>query len=337
MKHLHRIKNNRFLQVGVILLIVAFVFLYFEQQKKYIQVVMTDTYAATPSKELSGFEQKDGWQGNYSYDEGRAVEGKTSITFSSWYGKENTITLTKEVALAGYRHGYLMVFIKDADQLKNMQSFDLELSGGPDKQSTISLLKGLSVGWNRVTFIVPPWDTLTAIHFHMVSQPNTIAESNLDRMWLEKNSPDIATIFTNTSNTLSIRTIGNRTYLFADPTNPTTYTIAKPSTIRSGQVTIGLIAERSDKVDLSINGTTMHLTGANMQTCMGKQLKKFTGANDYYMYLRAIVKNGNVTYSVSNNDVDYETCGTAPKTNNEGVRLMFKGSYLIDSVQMEYN
>ena len=79
------------LQVGVLLFICGTFLFILEQQKKFVTIDFSKRYAKNKTIELAGFEEGERWQGNYSYDSQRVLEGKSSITLSSWYGKENSI------------------------------------------------------------------------------------------------------------------------------------------------------------------------------------------------------------------------------------------------------
>jgi len=335
--HLRKLKNNHILQGGIIILIIACVFWYFESQKKYIHLSMSEQYAPQATKEFSGFEEHDGWQGNYSFDTGRAMEGKTSMTFTSWYGKESTITLMREIELKGYKRGTIMVFVKDTAQLRAVDKLYLELYEGSEKKYTTALTTGLKAGWNTVTFTLPDLERINVVKLHIMSKPAVIAEINLDRLWFAKESIDTIPSFDGAHAQMSIRTLGNRTYLFVSPSSKQRYSLLNPPRMRGGSVTVGVIAERSGTIGLGVNGTTMQLMGGSHTTCMGRQLKKVSGADDYYIFLRATIDHNAITYSVSNNDVDYEICGTVKRQTNDGPSLVVQGSYLIDSIDAEYN
>ena len=93
MKRLQTFKRYKplLLQIGILLLILSIVIFFFAQKKQYINIDFSKLYEKNKTIELSGFEEGEPWEGNYSYDTERVMEGNTSITLTSWYAKENNI------------------------------------------------------------------------------------------------------------------------------------------------------------------------------------------------------------------------------------------------------
>lgn len=340
-----RIRKNKLLQGGILLLIVAAVVFFFENQKSFVHTDFSQKFFNYKTKEVSLFEIGDGWRGNFTYDTERAVEGKTSMILTSWYGAKSEVTLTKTIPLDSYSKGYVLIFVKDKTELGKMKDVYLELKEGPEQAQLIPLLKELKVGWNRVAFMVPNWKQLTSLSIGIESQPQTIAEINIDRMWIENTDAYTKELVTQKPTWLSLRTIGERTYLYSFSPEVASYTLANPSVIRSGTITIGIIPERAKTIRLGLNGTDVHVSGDNMKTCtvnansktvIRKLLSETSGSNDYYVFLRAVVKGNFVTYSISNNGLDFEECGTAGRARKEPITLSLDGSYLIDGIQAEY-
>jgi len=340
-----RLKKNKILQGGILLLIVAAVVFFFENQTSFVQIDFSQKYFNHKTKEVSLFEIGDGWRGNFTFDTERAVEGKTSMTLTSWFGAKSEVTLTKTIPLDSYSKGYVLIFVKDTKALGNMKDVYLELKEGPERVQLMPLLKELKVGWNRVAFMVPNWKQLTSLAIGIESQPQTIAEINIDRMWIENTDAYTKELITQKPVWLSLRTIGERTYLYSFSPEVVAYTLANPSKMRSGTITVGIIPERAKTIRLGLNGTDVYVSGDNMKTCtvnangktvVRKLLSETSGSNDYYVFLRAIVKGNSVTYSISNNGLDFEECGRADRIRKESITLSLDGSYLIDSIQAEY-
>lgn len=340
-----RIRNSKVLQGGLLLLIIGCVFLFFENQKKYTQTDFSKRYFDNQTKEVSLFEIGDGWRGNFSYDTERAVEGKTSMTLTSWYGKESAVELTKTIPLDGYTKGYILVFVKNKDELRMIKNMYLELSDNLKHKLTIPLEKNLTAGWNRVPFVVPAWKNIEHVKLGIVSAAQTIAEVNVDRLWIENTDSYTKDLITEKPKWLSLRTIGQRTYLYSFSPSPASYILADPQFLRSGTITASLIPERSKSITFGLNGTRIVIAGTDMKTCnayagnnaiVRKILTKTSAMNDFYVFLRATVKGDTITYDVSNNGIDYEQCASLKRGGKTRVELTLDGSYLVDGVQAEY-
>jgi hypothetical protein len=333
-------------QVGVLLFICALFIYFIEQRKQFISIDFSKHYTNNKTIELAGFEEGERWQGNYSYDSERVMEGKSSITLSSWYGKENSIESTQDTVLPSeYSKGYLSVYVADKKDIESLASLSLSLMGTNDQKKEYTLTPLIQVGWNRIAIQIPLWKRVTKKVFTVVSKPGTIAEVNLDRLWVENTSIYTSDIFPTKSQSLSLRTIGTRTYLFSASSTGEDYVISSPSTLQRGSVTISLIPEHAREIRLSLNGTSFKLGGRNMNECFlfknnnldtTKILQKTSGKDDLYVFLKAETQKGNIIYSLSNNGVDYEVCGTLPSTQRTHIQLSLQGSYLIDSYSAEY-
>lgn len=334
------------LQVGILFFVFAVVFFVLEQRKQFVSVDFSKHYAQNKTIELSGFETGEGWQGNYSYDTKRVLEGKSSITFSSWYGKKNSIQKNQTTVIpSGYTNGYISIFVKDKQTLSNLSSFTLDLAGQKDEKKQYPLTSSLQLGWNRVAVTFPDWKKITKISFTILSKPETIVEVNMDRFWIENTTIYTSDIFSTQNKFVSLRTIGNRTYLFSASTVPETYTAVTPSAIRKGSVTVALIPEHAKEAVLALNNTSMKITGENMSTCLlsandsttlNKNLQTASGKDDLYLFMRAQLQNGKVVYSLSNNGVDFEQCGSVGSSMVKPIQLTLTGSYLIDSFSADY-
>ncbi len=340
-----RIEKNKLLQGGILLLIIAAVVFYFENQKVFVNTDFSQKYFYHKTKELSLFEIGDGWRGNFTFDTERAVEGKTSMTLTSWYGAKSEVMLTKTIPLELYTKGYVLIFVKNKQELAKIKNISLELKEGSNNSKTYPFLKDISPGWNRVAFLVPDWKQITDVTFSIEAQPQTIAEINIDRMWLENTDVYSKDLVSEKPTWLSLRTIGQRTYLYSFSPERITYMLSKPNHMRNGTVTVGIIPERAKEIQLGINGTNVQIGSNNMKTCVvnasGKQvvhkiLKDTSGANDLYVFLRATLKGNTIAYAISNNGLDFEECGTTMRTRKEPLSISLNGSYLIDGIQAEY-
>jgi len=332
-------------QIGILLFICALFVFFLEQQKKFITVDISKRYENNKTIELSGFEQSENWQGNYSYDSGRVLEGKTSLTLTSWYGKETTIEKESRYSLRdGYTKGYISLFIPDKEKLNALTSLKLELMSEKQKQE-YDITSQLNTGWNRAVVVVPAWKYITTIKFSITSKIGVITEVNLDRFWIENSTSYTADIVESKSKALSLRTIGERTYLFITSTQLETFRFVDPEKINRGSVTISLIPEHTKKIRFSVNGTVLEIDGVNPNTCVlyenKKSIRKTSlglskALDNLYVFIKAELKNGKILYSISNNGVTYEQCGMLSQSTNTPIELGLQGSYLIDSYSVEY-
>jgi len=334
------------LQVGILLLLISLALFILEQQKQFITIDFSKHYSANKTIELAGFEEGEQWRGNFSYDSERAFEGKSSITFSSWYGAKNSITNEEVINLtAGYAKGYISVFIADKKKLSSIDSLQLVLSESIDKKKEYDLTPLLQVGWNRIPVVIPNWKKITNQSFAISSKPGEIAEVNLDRFWIENTSIYTSDVLTTKSQSISLRTIGERTYVFFASPNEESFAFNSPQSINKGSTTISLIPEHAKRVILSLNSTSMQIGGKNMSQCIlfkdkteesEKVLKATSASNSLYVFLKAEIKNGAVSFSLSNNGIDFEQCGTVKSSEKKPIQLTLQGSYLIDSYSAEY-
>lgn len=334
------------MQVGIFFLILSFAFFIFEQRKQFVSVDFSKHYQNNKTIELAGFEESERWQGNYSYDSERVMEGKSSITLSSWYGKENSIQNNQvSVIPPGYTNGYLSVYIVDKQTLSSLVSFSLELAGEKDQKKDYAFTPLVHVGWNRIAVALPVWKKITGRQFSAVSKPGTIAEVNLDRFWIENTTVYNSDIFSAHSKSLSLRTIGERTYLFSASPVLEQYFLNTPSLMRKGSLTISLIPEHGKEMLLSLNNTSMRIVEKNMNECLlykgdrlatTKVLQAASGKDNLYVFLRAELQNGTIAYSLSNNGINFESCGAVAASGKKPIQLSLRGSYLIDSYSAEY-
>lgn len=334
------------LQVGILILLISIGFFIVEQQKKFVTVDFSKHYAQNKTIEISGFEEGELWQGNFSYDSQRALEGKSSITLSSWYGKENSIQSSKNTVIPpGYTNGYISLYIADKQKLASLQSLSLHLVGDSNKKKEYVLTSEIHVGWNRIPISIPSWKNINQRSFSVVSKPGEIAEVNLDRFWVENTTAYTSDLFSTRGQSLSLRTIGDRTYLFSSSTFLDSYQLVNPSVIKRGELVLSLIPEHAKEMQLSLNGTTMKITGPNMDECLlyeksdkksVRKLQTTSGKDNIYVFLKVVVQNNKLAYSLSNNGVDFESCGVIAYSQAKPVRLLLNGSYLIDSYSAEY-
>ena len=334
------------LQVGILLLILSTALFVLEQRKQFVSIDFSKRYQQNKTIELSGFEEGERWQGNYSYDSVRVFEGNSSITLSSWYGKENSIQKNQDTTLPqGYTNGYVSLYVADKQNLSSIVSISLKLVGEKNQEKEYVLAPMVQLGWNRIAIPMPSWKKITGESFSILSKPETIAEVNLDRFWIENASVYISDIFSTRNQSLSLRTIGDRTYLFSSSPLLESYIFNTPSMIKKGFITVSLIPEHVKEMLLSLNGTSMKITGENMDECflnknddkpIKKVLKKTAGKNNLYVFMKADIQNGTVVYSLSNNGVDFESCGTVTSSRIQPIQLSLQGSCLIDSYSAEY-
>lgn len=332
-------------QVGILLFIVAIFLFVLEQQKRYITIDFSKRYTSNKTIELSGFEQEENWQGNYSYDSERVMEGKSSIIFTSWYGKETVIQKERKYDLKqGYAKGYASLYVADKEKIKALTVLKLALHSGKQKKE-YDLRPQLIVGWNRIPFAVPAWNTITNMSFRIVSKENAITEVGLDRLWIENSAEYKTDVVDSSSDSLSLRTIGDRTYLFLAAPTMETLQFKEPQKIKKGIVTISFIPEHTQKIVFGLNDTAMEISGNRMDTCtlteQGAVAKKYNLANnkapnDMYVFVQAELRKDKILYSLSNNGVTYEQCGIVTSHTTSPVKLSLLGSYLIDSYSVEY-
>ena len=74
----------------------------------------------------------------------------------------------------------------------------------------------------------------------------------------------------------------------------------------------------------------------NNDTPAKKILQTSSGKNDLYVFMKGELSGGKITYSISNNGINYEVCGTAQMGQQGLIHLSLQGSYLIDSYAVEY-
>jgi hypothetical protein len=335
-----------FLQVGILLFIIAVFFFILEQQKQFFTVDFSKQYKSNKTVELAGFEEGELWRGNYSYDSERVLEGKSSIIFSSWYGALNSITRDEIIKLSdGYTKGYISLFVFDKKNLDAIDTFKLILSDGEKQDKEFDLTPLLHVGWNRVPVVVPTWKKIGSISLSITSKAGEIAEVNLDRFWIENTSQYTSEILVSKSQSLSLRTIGERTYLYSASPSLEDYMFITPTSIQKGSVTVSLIPEHAKQLQLAVGGTTMRLLGKNFNECTllknndaiaTKTLHSTSGKNDLYVFVKAEFQGKNISYSISNNGVDYEECGVVQSVQKTPIHLFLQGSYLLDSYAVEY-
>ncbi len=334
------------LQVGVLLFITAICISFLEQQKKFLTVDFSKQYGANKTIEVSGFEEGEQWRGNFSHDSSRVFEGKSSITFSSWYGVQNTIFRELPVALKnGYNKGYVSIYVADKKKLSSIESFVLELSDASKQTKTYTLTTQLAEGWNRVPLILPNWKSLNTVSFSLISKKGAIAEINLDRFWIENTTAYATDVFSTESQTMSLRTLGERTYLFSTSTTDSSYILTRPTSIKKGSVVVSIIPEHGKALALSMNGTAMKIGGAHMNECSlwsdryaGRKinLASVSAKDDVYIFLKGEIAGQEIHYFVSNNGVDFESCGAVKRGIQTPISVSLKGAYLIDSLTVEY-
>ncbi len=336
-------KNKTTGFVVVALLAMIALFYLSSSQKKIGTVDFTAKYKQMSPIELAGFEQGEGWQGNFTYDNGQVLEGNTSIVFTSWYGKENVISRQKQFDVKGYQNGYLLLFVKNKEQLNALTSFTLTFQNNKNEKKTFPL-SHLTTGWNRLAFTLPNWEKITSIEFSITSSPLLIAEINLDRLWLQKND-DYKNDISTSTNTSSLRTIGNRVYYFSASEKAASYTFPQLQSFVRGTVSVALIPEHANSATLSLNGTSVNLSLSTPKTCILTNNKKesikknFTKTlfeNSTYVFIKATTIKDKVQFSLSNNGVDFEDCGEIKMDGKSSPELHLTGSYLIDSYSFEY-
>ena len=334
------------LQIGILLLILSIVLFFMNQKKKFVSVDFSKQYEKNKTIELSGFEEGDRWNGNYSYDTERVFEGKTSITLSSWYGKENSIVNANAITIPpGYINGYMSIFITDKQNISSLKMLSLELIGEKDEKKLFDFTPLVRVGWNRIPVLIPHWKKITKQTLFITSKNDTIAEVNIDRFWIENTSQYNADILTTKSKSLSLRTIGERVYLYSSSPSYEKYIVTDSPYIQKGTAAISLIPEHGKEMLFSLNNTFMKVMGKNMNECLltdvngksvTKTLKKKSAKNDVYVFLKAEVADKKIVYSLSNNGLDFETCGSTAFAQKGPIFFSLQGSYLIDSLSLEY-
>jgi len=316
------------------------------KKKKFSMIDFSKHYGNNKTIELSGFEQGDLWRGNYTYDSERVFEGETSITLSSWYGKENAISKTVTTTVPpGYTNGYVSIYITDKKNLASLVFFSLELTSEKNEQKIYDLTPLVRIGWNRIPLIIPNWKKITKNTFTITSKKDMITEVNIDRLWIENTSAYNSDILSSQSKSLSLRTVGDRTYLFSASTPSETYGVTNPEIIQEGIITFSLIPEHGRELALSINNTVMKISGKNNDECLIYEgttktlvnpLKKTSAKDNTYVFLKADIQGRKIIYSISNNGLDYESCGNANFSKTSPLQLSLRGSYLIDSFSAEY-
>ena len=334
------------LQIGILFFITATVFYILEQRPKFITIDFSKHYALNKTVELSGFEESENWQGNYIYNSGRVLEGKSSIVFSSWYEKKNSIQNNAETTLSpGYTNGYISIYVANKSRLSSIKTLSLMIAGEGVQTKEFNLTPSLQVGWNRIAIPIPAWKKITKKIVSITSQPKVIAEIILDRFWIENTTSYTSDIISTSGKFLSLRTIGERTYLFSASAESEKYYSITPTILQKGSVTFSLIPEHAVAMNLAVNGTSMSIFQKSNTHCLlskdasqiaTKTLQKMSGKNDLYVFLRAVVQGDKVEYSISNNGVDFESCGSVQYTEKKPIQLALQGSFLIDGYSAEY-
>jgi len=334
------------LQIGILLLLISVASFILEHQKRFITIDFSKHYFPNKSIEISSFEEGEQWRGNFSYDSERVLEGKSSVIFSSWYSTPNSIINEEIVNLtSGYSKGYISLFILDKKNLSAIESFRLTLTENPNNKKEYDFTPMLRMGWNRIPVVIPNWKKINTQTFTIISKNGEIAEVNLDRFWIENTSAYTSDVLTTKSPSISLRSIGERTYLFFASPQEESFTFNSPPSINNGSVTLSFIPEHSKNVVLSLNSTSMNIGGKSMSQCMlykdkvlmvEKILKTTSASNNLYVFLKAEARNGDILYSLSNNGVDFETCGIVKAAGKKPIQLTLHGSYLIDSYAVEY-
>ena len=106
-----------------------------------------------------------------------------------------------------------------------------------------------------------------------------------------------------------------------------------------------MFPEHGKEMALSINNTSMKIMSGNINECIvynnsqivsPKKLEKTSGKDNLFIFLKATVQNGAVSYSLSNNGLDFETCASTSYSKISPIRLSVEGSYLLDSFSAEY-
>ena len=336
--------KNKTTVLVVVALCIMLILLYISSlQKKIGTVDFTAKYKQSPPIELAGFEQGEGWQGNFTYDNGKVLEGNTSIIFSSWYGKENSISRQKQFIVEGYTKGYLSFFIKNKEQLNSLTSFTLALSNEKGQKKLYTFSK-LTTGWNRVEILLPDWKKIISITLSINSKPEQITEVNLDRLWLQKND-DYKNDFDTKSDAASLRTIGERIYFFSASDKVAAYDFTQISPFKKGTLSVSIIPEHANELSFSLNNTTVHLSARAPRKCIltngqkgmvEKTLSKTSFENNIYVFIKATVLPKKIKMSLSNNGIDFEDCGEIKAEGKTSPQLLLNGSYLIDSYSFEY-
>ncbi len=336
-------KNKTTGFVVVALLAMIALFYLSSSQKKIGTVDFTAKYKQTPPIELAGFEQGEGWVGNFTYDNGQVLEGNTSAVFTSWYGKENTISQQKQFDVKGYRNGYLLLFVKSKEQLSALTSLSLTFQNNKNEKKVFPL-SHLTAGWNRLAFSLPDWEKITSTELSITSSPNLIAEINLDRLWLQKND-DYKNDINTSSNTSSLRTIGDRVYYFSASDKAVSYTFPQLQSFGKGTMTVAFIPEHAKKATFSLNNASLSLSLDSSRTCIlannkkesvKKTLTKNVFENNTYVFVKATTSKDKLKFALSNNGVDFEDCGEIKMDGKSGPQLLLEGSYLVDSYSFEY-
>lgn len=334
------------LQVGILLLLISLALFILEQQKKFVTIDFSKHYYPNKTVELTGFEEGEQWRGNFSYDSERVLEGKSSIVFSSWYGAKNSITNEEMVPLTdGYTKGYVSIFIHEKKKLLSIDTLQLVLSESAENKKEFDLTPQLHVGWNRIPVVIPQWKKIVKFSFAITSKKGEIAEVNLDRFWIENTTAYTSDVITTNSKSISLKTVGERTYLFFTSPEEESFTFNSPQSINRGSITISFIPEHTNKVIMSVNSTSMKMGGKNTAQCalysnttnVSEKIMKTTSINnDLYVFLKADVKSDTILYSLSNNGIDFEECGEVRSSKKKPIQISLQGSYLIDSYSVEY-
>jgi hypothetical protein len=237
------------------------------------------------------------------------------------------------------------LFVSDKKNLSSIDSLRLVLTENADNQKEYDILPLLRVGWNRIPVVIPNWKKISSQSFAISSKPGEIAEVNLDRFWIENMSIYTSDVLTTKSQSISLRTIGERTYLFFSSPDEESFAFNSPTSINRGSITVSLIPEHTKNVTLSLNSTSMYIEGKDMSQCTlfksetkvsSKIMKATSASNNLYVFLKAEVKNNTISYLISNNGIDFEQCGTVKSSVKMPIQLTLRGSYLIDSYSVEY-
>jgi len=176
------------------------------------------------SIEIAGFTEGENWEGNYTLDSERSIDGNSGLNLFSQNGQVQEIKLNKEVDLSSFDSLLLTVYIENENVIQQPNNLILYLITNDKKQFSIPI-SPLKRGWNLLSL---PLSSLTdekqnetlknknilTFGFKLNSQKKQISQITIDRLWAEKNRrPYLSQISSLNPISTSLKTIDKHTFL----------------------------------------------------------------------------------------------------------------------------
>jgi hypothetical protein len=165
------------------------------------------------SKEIAGFEEKEGWKGSYTLDDSLYFEGETSMVMDSRDHIASVATLDKSLNLDGYDVIKMVTYIATDEEVEGVESLTVNFSNKDEIVSYSYPVTALKKGWDVVkmskeAFALTEgkgslnWNNIEKVSLVLVSRSKAKTEVIMDRLWAEKN--DVLGDYVRTLNNKSI-------------------------------------------------------------------------------------------------------------------------------------